>query len=179
MIESTQIFCVWNPTIPIKLISIRIDTNLLEWCWNVANGSEMHCIGSNQCEMGWNMEFGLEFGSAGPIWMRLLFIWPKPYENSSDLFWMKPQGFNQPEMALKCLKLVILVSHCSESFRNSMDRFCLSKMDRNMEIGLEFGSAGPIWVRLLFVSPDPILMVMLQPQKAFPHFNLLECASYT
>ena len=54
--------------------------------------------------------------------------WPKPYENSSDLFWMKPQGFNQPEMALKRLKLIILVSHCSESFRNSMDWFSLNKM---------------------------------------------------
>ena len=105
--------------------------------------------------------------------------WPKPYENSSDLFWMKPQGFNQPEMALKSLKLDKLVLHCSESCRNAMDWLRLRKMDRNMEIGLEFGSAGPIWIRLLFVWPDPILMVMLQPQKAFPHFNQLECVSYT
>ena len=87
--------------------------------------------------------------------------WLKPYENSSDLFWMKPQGFNQPEMALKRLKLVILVPHCFDSCRNAMDCLQLSKMDWNMEIGLGFGSAGPIWTRLLFVWPNPILMVML------------------
>ena len=37
--------------IPINPISIRIDMNLLEWCWNVANGSRIHGIGSNRCKM--------------------------------------------------------------------------------------------------------------------------------
>ena len=74
---------------------------------------------------------------------------------------MKPQGFNQPEMALKRLKLDVLVSHGYESCRNAMDWLRLSKMDRNMEIGFESGSAGPIWIRLLFIWPKPILMVML------------------
>ena len=45
VIKPTQIFCVWNPMIPNNHESIWIDMNLLEWCWNVANGSGMHCIG--------------------------------------------------------------------------------------------------------------------------------------
>ena len=74
-------------------------------------------------------------------------------------------------MALKRLKLVILVSHCSESFQNSMDRLCLLKMVRNIEIGLEFGSAGPIWMRLLFVWPDPTLIWLCFNHKSIPTFQ--------
>ena len=84
---------------------------------------------------------------------------------------MKPQGFNQPEMALKSLKLDKLVLHCSESCRNAMDWLRLRKMDRNMEIGLEIGSAGPIWIRLLFVWPKPHFNGYALTTKSMPTFQ--------
>ena len=71
----------WNPKIPNKLESIQIASKWLNWC----------CVGPNRLEMLWNglvstewlsnMEIGFEFGSAGPIWIRLLFVSPDPNFN--------------------------------------------------------------------------------------------------
>ena len=97
--------------------------------------------------------------------------WLTPYENSSDLLRMKPQGFNQPEMAPNLLRMVMLVPHCSGSCRNAMDWLRLIKMGWNVEIGLEIGSAGPIWIRLLFVSPDPTVIWLCFNHKKQVHIS--------
>ena len=83
VIESTQIFWKWNPKVSINP----------KWLWNVSNWSSWCRTAPNRLEMLWNglvsmewlskMEIGLEFGSAGPIWMRLLFVWPDP-----SLIWL-------------------------------------------------------------------------------------------
>ena len=99
--------------------------NPLEWCGNVANGSEMHCIGSNQCEMGWNMEFGLEFGSAGPIWMRLLFIWPKPNFNGYALTIKSIPTFQPAGMRLLHIIAAGFCNFCNLTYKFHVIIICL------------------------------------------------------
>ena len=79
----------------------------------------------------------------------------------SNLLCMESHDSNQLHINSNRHEFVGMALKYGEWFGNAMDWSRLSKMGRNMEIGLEFGSAGPIWMRLLFIWPDPILMVML------------------
>ena len=79
----------------------------------------------------------------------------------SNLLYMESHDSNSAYINSNRHESAGMVLKCGEWFGKAMDWFRLSKMGWNMEIGLDFGSAGPIWMRLLFIWPHPILMVML------------------
>ena len=76
--KTRRIFSEWNPKVSINPRWLWSASNWSYWCSTAPNRSKIQWIGSVSAKWSGIWKFGLEFGSAGPIWMRLLFVSPDP-----------------------------------------------------------------------------------------------------